>query len=106
MHNSWHARLPVIANSYIVTLSFMHVQIIYLTWKLVLKISKLNINLKSLNRIFRQTQKKMLEIHVLLRFSLFVKKINISLLCDPKLTKMEILQVCQHALHEQVHIHK
>ena len=33
MHNSWHARLPVIANSYIVTLSFMHVQIIYVDMK-------------------------------------------------------------------------
>ena len=33
MHNNWHARLPVIANSYIVTFSFMHVQIIYVDMK-------------------------------------------------------------------------
>ena len=33
MHNSWHARLPVIVKSYIVTLSFMHVQIIYVDMK-------------------------------------------------------------------------
>lgn len=33
MHNSWHAHLTVIANSYNVTLSFMHVQIIYVDMK-------------------------------------------------------------------------
>lgn len=83
----------------------MHVQIIYVDMKVGIEDFKTKYKPAITEKDFQTNSEKMLEIHVLLRFSLFVKKINISLLCFPKLTKMEILQVCQHALHEQVHIH-